>query len=271
MSSGPTTYKINLDVTPEEGGDIVIDGAIRHSFPVDRTFEEETVVQLRAQPMSGYEFTGWSGDIEGSENPVEVTMEFHMAVVANFARIQHDLTVGINGQGATAPKAGTHSYDLGTTVSLRATPDPGWQFDGWEGEVADPTATTTIILIDSDRDVTANFSPIMHRLTTQINGGGTITPPLDGQSYAEGSEISITATPEKGWQFDGWEGDVADPTALTTTLIVDSDKSVTANFSPARPKAAIIGIIAGAVGGGLAAFFISRRKKPKPKPEATAT
>jgi uncharacterized repeat protein (TIGR02543 family) len=270
VSSGPATFKINLNVTPEEGGDVAIDGTIRRSFPVDRTFEEGSVVQLKAQPLSGYEFVGWSGDIESSENPVEVNMEFHMAVVANFAIVQHDLTVDINGQGATAPKIGTHPYDLGTTVSLRATPDQGWQFDGWDGKVADPASATTIIVIDSDKDITANFSQIMHSLSTRINGSGTITPPLDDQSYAEGSEISITATPDKGWQFDGWEGDVADPTAATTTLIVDSDKSVTANFSPARPKAVIIGIIAGAVGAGLAAFFIPRRKKPKPEPETTA-
>jgi len=263
--------KINLSVTPEEGGNVAIDGTTRRSFPVDRTFEENSVVQLKAQPMAGYEFIGWSGDIESSENPVEVTMEFHMKVVANFALFQHDLTVDINGQGATSPKTGTHRYDQGTTVSVKATPDQGWQFDGWDGEVSDPDSAATTIIIDSAKNIAANFSQIMHSLTSQVNGNGTITPPLDGQRYAEGSEISITATPDKGWQFDGWEGDVADPAAATTTVTIDSDKGITANFSPVKSSAGIIGIIAGSVGAGLAAFFATRRQKPKPKPETTTT
>ena len=257
--------RISLDVAPENGGTVVIDGTTRYSFPVSRTFEEDTVIQLKAQPMVGYEFIGWSGDIESSENPLEVTAEYHMAVVANFSPIKHNMTVDINGQGATAPKIGTYSYNQGTTVSIRATPDSGWQFDGWIGEVADPDSATTIIVIDSEKDIIANFSQIMHSLTTRIKGNGTITPPFNARSYAEGSEISITATPDSGWQFDGWDGEVSDPDSATTTVVIDSDKSITANFSQTKSNAGIIGIIVGSVGAGLVAFFATRRQKPKPE------
>jgi hypothetical protein len=49
-------------------------------------------------------------------------------------------------------------------------------------------------------------------------------------------------------------------------VVMDIDKTVTANFLPNRFNAGIIGIIAGSVGAGLVTFFATRRQKPKLKP-----
>jgi hypothetical protein len=50
---------------------------------------------------------------------------------------------------------------------------------------------------------------------------------------------------------------VSDPDLVTTTVVINTDKAVTANFSQNRFQAGIIGIIAGSAGAGLATFFVT--------------
>ena len=58
--------------------------------------------------------------------------------------------------------------------------------------------------------------------------GGTVT---GGGSYAHGSTAPVSATANEGWEFVNWTGPVADPSAASTTVLMDGDKSVTAHFS----------------------------------------
>jgi hypothetical protein len=327
-----------VDITPHGGGIVVINGSPQSSYPVRRNFIEDTVIELEAQPMAGYEFIGWSGDLSGRENPITMEMDSDKiitaifsnithpliiqvrghgstdpatgaytynegtevtitatpdsgwrfdgwsgevaypdslatpvvidtdkTVTANFSQIMHSLTIEANGNGLVSPETGAHSYAEGTEVTITAIPDSGWQFDGWSGEVADPELATTTIVINTDKTVTANFSQIMHSLTIEANGNGLISPETGALSYAEGTEVTITATPDSGWRFDGWNGEVADPELATTTIVINTDKIVTANFSQTRLNASIIGIIAGSVGAGLATLFATRRRKSKPE------
>lgn len=65
-------------------------------------------------------------------------------------------------------------------------------------------------------------------LTTQaVNGAVTKAP--DQASYPHGSEVVLTATPNAGYHFLNWTGDVS-VADNPLTLVMDSDKSVTANF-----------------------------------------
>jgi len=52
--------------------------------------------------------------------------------------------------------------------------------------------------------------------------------------------VTVTAVPAAGWQFDGWSGDLSG-TANPTTITMNANKSVTANFSEVTGTA-IVGI-----------------------------
>ncbi|MEE9583632.1 MAG: fibronectin type III domain-containing protein, partial [Dehalococcoidales bacterium] len=151
----------------------------------------------------------------------------------NFSPIvNYTLTMAVSGNGSTTPAVGDYTYEEGTVVPITATPDADWRFVSWTGDVADPSSASTTVTVDADKTVTANFSPIGYMtLTMVVDGNGTTTPAVGVYSYEEGTVVPITATPDAGWEFDSWSGDVADPSSASTTVTMDTDKTVTANFS----------------------------------------
>jgi uncharacterized repeat protein (TIGR02543 family) len=68
------------------------------------------------------------------------------------------LTITVNGSGFAAPAMGEHEYSADEAVTITATPDSGWQFDGWDGDVANSNSATTTVTMDASKTVTANFS-----------------------------------------------------------------------------------------------------------------
>jgi uncharacterized repeat protein (TIGR02543 family) len=75
--------------------------------------------------------------------------------------------------------------------------------------------------------------------------------------------VSIKATPADGWRFEGWTGDVADPDSPNTSVTVDSDKTVTARFSPEAAVSwpLVTGIAGGVVLAGLAVTVVVLRRR----------
>jgi len=74
-------------------------------------------------------------------------------------------------------------------------------------------------------------------LTTSSAGNGSVTTPGEGEyQYVEETYASITATPARYYHFLEWTGTavdaskVDDPSAATTTVLMDNDYTVIANF-----------------------------------------
>jgi uncharacterized repeat protein (TIGR02543 family) len=63
-------------------------------------------------------------------------------------------------------------------------------------------------------------------------GSGTTTPSVGAHAYAEDEVVTISASPNTGYEFDHWTGDVANPNAASTTVVMDEDQTVTAHFVP---------------------------------------
>ncbi|MFC1893490.1 hypothetical protein ACFLYR_05620 [Chloroflexota bacterium] len=143
-------------------------------------------------------------------------------------------------------------FTSGVSVSLEAVPAPGYHFDNWSGALPE-TANPITIVVDCNKNITANFSRTMHTLTVQVNGSGATTPPTGNHGYRGGTVVSMTAIPDSGWHFDGWTGSVTDPDSVTIVVTIDSDKTVVANFSEVKLVWWLIGgaivaiIIAGAI------------------------
>ncbi len=201
-------------------------------------YDENTVLTITATPAAGYRFVNWTGDVANANSATTtVTLNANVTVMANFEVIsvpQFILTMAVNqsGWGTTNPSVGSHTYDEGKEVTITATPSEGYQFVGWTGDVADASSSTTTVTMTGDKTINANFEKIKYILTMAVNqsGWGTTNPSAGANIYDENTVVTITATPAAGYRFVSWTGDVADSTASTTTVTMDGDKTVTANF-----------------------------------------
>lgn len=75
--------------------------------------------------------------------------------------------------------------------------------------------------------------PVAHELSISVSGEGTTIPAPGVHVYDPGSEVTVHAHPDDGWRFEYWTGDIFSTSSITT-IIMDEDKSITANFYPDR-------------------------------------
>jgi preprotein translocase subunit YajC len=213
------------------------------------TYDAGTVVNLVATPLGGYYFVNWTATAGSFANAGSATTTFTMpaqtvAVTANFALIppgQYSLSISsTSGGSVTTPGEGTFIRSAGTVVNLVASPVGGYQFVNWTGDVAtiaDVNDATTTITTNSNYSITANFeviSPIQYSLTISSTAGGSVTVPGEGTfTRNAGTLVNLVATPASGYAFVSWTGNVgtiADVNAASTTITMNSNCSITANF-----------------------------------------
>ena len=233
--NGNYTITANFSVAPDVTLTMAVTGSGSTDPEVgDHTYPANTVVQITATPDSGWLFDNWTGAVANSNSATTtVTMNSNKTVTANFSPAAPvTLTMAVTGNGSTDPTVGEHEYSEGEVVTITATPDVGWQFDDWTGDVANTNSATTTVTMDTDETVTANFSPAPDvTLTMAVNGNGSTSPAVGDHTYPIGTVVNIAAIADSGWQFDSWSGDVADPNSAITTVTMNSNKTVTANFS----------------------------------------
>ena len=127
--------------------------------PAGGSYDFGTEVTLKAVPVTGFKFDGWSGDLTSTTNPVKVTMNANKHVIATFSQIipTYRLNVNTIGNGSVTlnPPGGT--YKAGTVVTLTAKPAPSFVFAGWKGALTGLTSPRTITM-NAHQNVTATFT-----------------------------------------------------------------------------------------------------------------
>ena len=209
------------------------------TFFGDGEYFEGTTITILANPSALYAFAGWTGSDQIS-NPsfgtTNLTITEDTTVTGNFTYTgpsEFDLTLQSSPEeGGTTEGAGIHEH--GQTVPIKATPAPGYEFDGWTGGTpVSPASIETEIQILGETTLTANFNFVglpVHSLGLLPNPleGGTVNGAGD---YDVGTVVQIEAVPAEGYEFQGWNGgSPATPTSATTTLTIDGDTTLFANF-----------------------------------------
>ncbi len=142
---------------------------------------------------------------------------------------QYNLDVSVIGSGGSVTPSGG-KYTSGSEVKLTATPEEGYAFQGWSGDISD-AGNPEFVTMDSDKTIEATFMPVAkYAVTTAAEGSGAVSLLPTGGTYFVGTEISLTATPDPGFQFDQWSSDIADDQS-PIQAVVSGDMTVTAIFS----------------------------------------
>jgi surface protein len=212
------------------------EGVVREQVVQSKSkeYEHGTVVELIAQPAEGWRFVEWEGDLEGTENPAQITVEDPSQVTAVFEKQEYEMTIDTDGEGAVYEQiiyGKTSEYEHGTPVELTAVPAEGWKFVEWEGDLSGPVNPAQI-MVDNPKDITAVFERKEYDLSVRTEGQGAVSEEViqaKTSSHEYGTVVELSASAAEGWEFAGWSGD-ATGSDETIQLTIDEAKEVTAVF-----------------------------------------
>lgn len=149
--------------------------------------------------------------------------------------------VGIRCESACAAE-----FNEGQTVTLFAIPDAHSALAGWSVSGAEPCPGkgSCTVLMSANAEVTADFeAPTQETLTVATTGAGqgsvssepagVLCPTNCEEHFAQGRQVTLTATPGAHSRFVGWGGpDCDESTQLTCKVEMTSAKALSAKFEP---------------------------------------
>ncbi len=177
--NAPNTFTLTVNKAGNGDGTVTLN-------PPGPTYIAGTVVTLTATPLISSTFTGWSGAVNGTTNPITLTMDADKTVTATFALNTYTLTVATTGTGSgvVSPTVGAHPYDYGTIVTLTATANTGSTFAGWSGNA---DCTDGLVTMDANKSCTATFTlnpptglSATNNSPTALGSGTTLTATVTG-------------------------------------------------------------------------------------------
>ncbi|WKD86268.1 hypothetical protein KCTC32516_01634 [Polaribacter huanghezhanensis] len=126
--------------------------------------------------------------------------------------------------------SGGGSFDDGTSVTVTATPNTGYNFVNWTSAgTAVSTNLTYTFVLSANATLVANFEAKTYTLNVTAQNGTVLKNP-DAVTYNGGDTVQLTATPNSGYEFTFWSGD-ATGTTNPLTVLMNANKNITANFS----------------------------------------
>ncbi|GHU96924.1 hypothetical protein FACS189483_01370 [Spirochaetia bacterium] len=220
------TYTIRVD--PVSGGHGEIE-------PEKAAYSLNETVKITATPETGYTFSGWSGTLTSTQNPVTFKVSTDHWIIPQFAQIPvYTLTTDCNPGGKITRSTGDKTtFHYGEKCLLQAQADPNYRFIRWEGDI-ESTSETISITFDQNYQVYARFEIIpvaaTYTLTTSA-ANGSITRTPDKSTYYENEKVRITAVPTPGsrYMFADWDSSFAgNPQEFE--IVMDSNKSISTTF-----------------------------------------
>ena len=133
---------------------------------------------------------------DGTGYGSDMTFTTDVAPTPTLTPITYTLTMAVSGNGTTDPGLGNHTYQQDEIVNISATAMEGWQFVEWSGSVADTNSDHTIVIMDSDKTVTANFSEIVVPTPTPTPTPEVTPTPTPEVTPTPTPELTPTPTPE---------------------------------------------------------------------------
>ncbi len=166
------------------------------------TFYENQVATLFATPATGYGFAGWYDETNttllSEANPFEYTVTDNVTLTARFTAENFTLTLLADATMGSVTGAG--EYPFGTEVVINANANEGYRFVQWNDDVVTNPRTITIT---GNMEFTALFEALPP--AEYYIGATAINGTVEGTgSYADGAQVTLTATPNNCYQFTGW-------------------------------------------------------------------
>ena len=170
--------------------------------------EENTQVTVTAAPATGHHFVQWQygAGQTSTANPYTFTLTGDISLTAIFAVNSYTVTA-TSADNSMGSVSGGGSYDYNSTATLTATPANGYHFVQWQdGNTDNPRTVTVTANATYTATFEANAPDVTYYNVTVIADGsdmGTVSSTHSG-SVAEGTQITVTASPAAGYLFAYW-------------------------------------------------------------------
>lgn len=178
------------------------------------------IVTLKATPAVGCTFDHWSNGVTTPTYSFTATTD--VLLTAYFATSKVTIITSVT-PASSGTVTGGGEYDYGSTVTLVATPAPGYEFEMWSNGATTPTIS---FIATTDASYRATFKRKTVTISTFVtpSGAGTVT---GGGTYYYGTSVTLTATPTGEYVFEKWNDGV---TTASRTFVATADASYTAVF-----------------------------------------
>jgi hypothetical protein len=208
------------------------------------------VLNLVFYPGPGYSFASWSivngnGEIGDELNASTVYRvdNSDTLIRANINPIDYLITVDgdidsfdTTGRPLDFQELGSGLYNIDNKVEILAVPDAGYKFESWMiiqgvGLLDDITSARTVLTVGpADSFIRAVYSPIDYTVNVADGSNGTAVASKAAFPNNIFQTMTVTATPDIGWQFSSWEisgpGSLDNPTSNPAVFTVGAGDSI---------------------------------------------
>lgn len=214
-------------------------------------YPSNSIVTVTATTSNGWTLLGWTGDVVTNASSFSLTVNTNKSVQAIFGT---GLNIKTNVNGSILATPSTNLYPYGSTVRLTAVPNPQFHFSLWQDAATFGTSNSPLnfSVTSTNPVISAIFltnSANFFALNVQIGAGdGAVTRAPFATQYTNGTSVNLTATPASGQLFVNWVvNNVPSGSSTNLTVLMTTNKTVVANFSPPTPPyIAITNPLAGA-------------------------
>ncbi|HEX6752140.1 MAG TPA: hypothetical protein VF093_00940 [Solirubrobacterales bacterium] len=230
--------------------------------PCEEEYPEGTEISFVAEADPGSEFVEWMGDCGPASCELTMSAEHEVIALFELEPQEFDLEINFDGSGTgdveceaqEGPEECQETYLEGTELTLIPVPDPGSEF-----AACDPVGCE--LVMDQDQAVTVTFEEEGGERELDINvvGEGEVEceveagpEPCDPE-YEAGTELSLIAVPDSGFEFDGYSAGTGSAAGCSTspcTFTINANSTVTATFSPEGPTESTLTVTNAGTGSG---------------------
>jgi hypothetical protein len=180
---------------------------------------------------AGWEFLYWFGDVEPEvvETNLLLSMTGARCVEAVFGTT---FGTGVIGSGEIHQSPKGEIYPFGTVVRLTAVPLTGNQFTQWGNGAVGTTNPLEFNVTEPALVAAAVFTSLSHgreSLVVVPLGAGSVQMEPSGNSFPNGTRVTLTPIPASGQRFIGW-GD-SEGVVTPRIITVGESRTITARFT----------------------------------------
>ena len=195
-----------------------------------------TELTIVATPKQGYELTALTANDKDILATKKVVVTENLTIKATFAKETFVVTLDKEGEGVLDATGADNlkAVPYGTKLTITATPAEGYELKALLADGFDIRSTKSVE-VTGDTRIKAIFTQQTFAVTLTSNEHGkiTIVEPVDLQAVPYGTTLTISATPETGYELTALTANGEDILA-TKNFVVKGATEIRATFSMAH-------------------------------------